>query len=156
LKTNGRYLFEASDQQGGIRHVCQVSATFCTWLEEQAREQSESGDSTSTGRLEKGTDQAQSSRAQTSDNIALSGKQPARHNAPSEKTIEKLKAVAELVKTLKPLMKQMPKSKRTLDKGRFASLVRSAGITDSSEIDFVCMSNTPEAAAMKILVRRKG
>jgi hypothetical protein len=36
LKTNGCYLFEASNQQGGIRHVCQASAIFCSWLEEQA------------------------------------------------------------------------------------------------------------------------
>jgi hypothetical protein len=90
--------------------------------------------------------------AQHSTKIVLSGKG---HKASSKKTNEKVRAVADLAKKLEPLMKQMPKSKRSLDK-TFESLLKAEGFTDPRDIAFICASNTPNAAAAKILARWKG
>jgi len=114
-----------------IYRVCEASETFCLRLEEQARKQ------------------AESLRAQNST------KQPAGHNAPSEKTRKLIRAVADLVKILESPMKQVPKSERLRDKGPFTSLLKAVGITDQDAIELARQSNTAESAAKKIVARKQ-
>ena len=70
LKNKSDQLFAASEEGGMIVSLCVASATFCSRLERQALDQSESGNRSGAERLRTAAKQAESSRFQNSANSA--------------------------------------------------------------------------------------